>query len=391
MLISCYCSFASTAETFSQDFAKTVQKQFKLNDIPGGAYVIVKENHVVSLKTLGTTVQKGNQPINRNTVFRLASVSKTFAAAITTKLAHENKLNLETPITDYVPYFQLAKKGFAEQIQLKHLLSHSSGLMPNTYDNMLHEKWPLEKVIKRFDKLNPICGVGKCYGYQNIAYSLVEPAIEHSQALSYEQLVNSQLFKPLDMKNASVGYKAFINSVNSAQPHILIKRKRTKQRDSFGDIISHNTWRKVKVSPDYYKVPSAAGINASISDMAKWLMANMGHSPEVLSPSLLDDMTTPRVKTKKDLRRKYWRNLLTDAHYGYGWRIYQLENFPIVYHSGWVAGFRAEVGYSPDLGIGFAMLINAESNVISKLSSHFWNNAEQLTPSTLNQLSKLNN
>ena len=116
----------------------------------------------------------------------------------------------------------------------------------------------------------------------------------------------------------------------------------------------------------------AAGVNASINDLAKWLIANLGYKPEVLSPLLLSELTTPRIRTKKDLRRRFWRDHLTDAHYGYGWRIYQFNGHPIIYHSGWVAGFRAEIGYSPDLDIGFAIVINAESNVISKISSQFW-------------------
>ena len=112
--------------------------------------------------------------------------------------------------------------------------------------------------------------------------------------------------------------------------------------------------------------------------MAKWLIANLGHQPQVLSSKLLTELTLPRIRTKKDLRRKYWRDHLTDAHYGYGWRIYQLAGFDIIYHSGWVSGFRADIGYSPQLDIGFAVLINAESNAINEISSQFWSQISQL-------------
>ena len=91
---------------------------------------------------------------------------------------------------------------------------------------------------------------------------------------------------------------------------------------------------------------------------------------------------SPRIKTNKDLRRKFWRDHLTDAHYGYGWRIYQFKDTQIIYHSGWVAGFRADIGYSPQLGIGFAVLLNAESNAVSKISSEFWLRAYKLLGSS---------
>jgi beta-lactamase class C len=93
---------------------------------------------------------------------------------------------------------------------------------------------------------------------------------------------------------------------------------------------------------------------------------------------LLKALTTPKIKTKKDLNRRFWRKYLTDAHYALGWRVYQFKGHPIIYHGGWVEGFRAEIGYCPTLNLGFAFLINAESNIISQLSSHFWSNAIEL-------------
>ena len=293
-------------------------------------------------------------------------------------LAQEQQLNLSDPVTKYVPNFVLATEGAANKIQLKHLLSHSSGLMPNAYDNLLHENWSMDKIISRFDRVTPICQPEKCYGYQNIAYGFLQPAIEASQPKSYSTLLHDRIFAPLAMDNASVGIDVFLQQKNTAKPHILRKRVNTGQKNKAGKDIKRYVWRTVKVAPDYYKVAPAAGVNASIADLTKWLIANLGHNPEVLSPALLNELTTPRIKTKKDLRRRYWREHLTDAHYGYGWRIYQFNGHPIIYHSGWVAGFRADIGYSPELDIGFTVLINAESNVINKISSQFWTKAHQL-------------
>ena len=373
-----FISLASDIDKFNETFSIQVDAQLKHYSIPGGAYAIVKNGKISAVESFGHIDKAQSQPVNKNTVFRLASVSKTFAATITTMLAQEQQLNLSDPITKYVPSFTLAKNGAAEKIQLKHLLSHSSGLMPNAYDNLLHENWSMEKIISRFDRITPICQPEKCYGYQNIAYGLLEPAIEASQAQSYESLLQERVFSPLNMTNASVGLEAFNKQENTAKPHILRKRIKTGKKDKHGKDIKQYIWRTVKVTPDFYKVAPAAGVNASITDLAKWLIANLGHKPDILSPALLTEITTPRIKTKKDLRRRFWREHLTDAHYGYGWRIYQFNDLPIIYHSGWVAGFRADIGYSPDLDIGFAIVINAESNAISKVSSQFWSQASAL-------------
>ena len=363
---------ANELKAFNKQLAVNFANELKKHNIPGAAYAIVKDNQIIAMESFGYTDTKRSTKVNNETVFRLASVSKPFAATITTMLAQEQQLNLSDPITKYVPNFSLATEGSAEKIQLKHILSHSSGLMPNAYDNLLHENWSMEKIINRFDRVTPICQPEKCYGYQNIAYGFLQPAIEASQSKTYVELLNERIFTPLKMKNASVGIDVFKENENTAKPHILRKRIKTGKKDKNGNHIRKYIWRTVKVEPDYYKVAPAAGVNASISDMAKWLIANLGHQPEVLSPALLTELTTPRIKTKKDLRRRHWRKYLTDAHYGYGWRIYQLDEMPIIYHSGWVAGFRADIGYSPESGIGFAVLINAESNVINKLTSQFW-------------------
>ena len=378
MLLITPISYGNNISQFNQKFSTKVAHQLAQKSIPGGAYVIVQNNKIVALETFGYTDKAQYQPIDNNTVFRLASVSKTFAATITTMLAQEHQLKLSDPITKYVPKFSLAQDGAAQKIQLKHLLSHSSGLMPNAYDNLLHENWSMEKIITRFERISPICKPAKCYGYQNIAYGLLQPAIEGSQDKSYATLLQERVFSPLNMTQASIGIDAFLAEENTAKPHVLRKRINTGKKNLQGDAIKQYIWRTVKVTPDFYKVAPAAGINASITDLAKWLIANLGHNPQILSPILLTELTTPRIRTKKEIHRKYWRDYLTDAHYGYGWRIYQFDGFPIIYHSGWVAGFRADIGYSPDLDIGFAMLINAESNAINKISSQFWSQAKKI-------------
>jgi len=383
MILVIYCllftpfSYSSNLTDVKKTFSKIITSELKKHSIPGAAYVIVKNNKIVALETFGYTDKAKSRKVDSNTVFRLASVSKPFAATITTMLALENKLNLSDPITKFVPNFVLAQKGAAEKIQVKHILSHSSGLMPNAYDNMLHENWSMNKIIGRFNRVTPICKPEKCYGYQNIAYGFLQSVIEKSQSKNYSTLLSERIFSPLKMNNSSVGIAAFLKQKNAAKPHVLIQQKRTGKKDKKGNNIKKYVWHKVKVKPDYYKVAPAAGINASITDLAKWLNANMGYNPKVLSSALLKEVSTPRIKTKKDLNRKHWKESLKDAHYGYGWRIYQFEKSPIIYHSGWVSGFRADIGYSPDLDIGFAILMNAESNLINKLSHDFWKAAHK--------------
>ena len=76
---------------------------------------------------------------------------------------------------------------------------------------------------------------------------------------------------------------------------------------------------------DYYRYSPAAGVNASSKDMILWLRAMLGEMPQVISPQLIEKVTTAQVVTKRELYRKGWRKYLKSAHYGLGWRIYNFE------------------------------------------------------------------
>ncbi|MGD8678776.1 MAG: serine hydrolase domain-containing protein [Lysobacterales bacterium] len=350
---------AAVSEAFEHYFKQHVAA----DDITGAAFVVVTAGGIVRLGTAGYTDTDRKQPITDRTVFRVASVSKTFAAGLAAVLVHEGRFRWDDRVVDYVPGFHL--KGDASLVRVKDLLGQSTGLIPHAYDNLLEDGVPLAQIRQRYRDLSYICPPGDCYSYQNGVFSLIEPVIEKTTAQDYAALMAQKIFRPLEMHDASVGYKAFLASPGHALPHV--KR--------------HGRWTAVSVEPNYYRVAPAAGVNASISDMAQWLIAQLGGRPSVLPPATIATLTTPRVKTARELYRKYWRDLLTDAHYGLGWRIYELGGHELVYHSGWVSGFRADVAWSPEYGIGLAVLMNVEGTAISELSTTFWQMAfRQLPP-----------
>ncbi len=351
-------AFASTSEykDLADNFKHNFHSKMKANKVPGGAFVIVEGDTILKLSTYGKRTKGGSKNVNSETVFRLASVSKTFAGTLASMLVQEHKLDWKQPVISYIPEFDLADKQAAKQINLGHIIGHSTGLWPNSYDNLINANVKMPKIISKFDELTPMCSPGVCYGYQNVAFSFIQTAIETQTHQDYAELLQRRIFTPLKMGTASVGYDAFQNTKNRAEPHVKTK----------------SGFKKVKVKANYYQLAPAAGVNASISDMSKWLMANLGQNPSVISESVLKDVTTPGIKTTRELRRRDWRAYLDSAHYGKGWRVYEFEGRPLIYHAGWVAGYVAEISYSPELNIGMAMLLNGESRVIAKLSSQYW-------------------
>ena len=360
VLIACIQLIASPvfAAGSSLDIATDYEIYFRQliadRDYPGAAFAIVTRDQILRISTVGHTTAARKHPIDTQTTFRLASVSKTFAAGVVGLLVEDGSLRWDDPITRYVPDFKI--NGDASLIRIQHLLGQSSGLMPHAYDNLLEHGKSMDTIWQRMSDLAFVCDPGQCYGYQNSVFSLVDPLVERVTALPYETLVEQRIFKPLDMKTASLGYEAFINNPNHAEPHA--RRK--------------GHWKTVPVQRNYYRAAPAAGVNASILDMGKWLQAQLGNKPEILSPEMVGNLLKPRMKTRREMYRKQWKTMLSNAHYGLGWRIYQLGDEQLIYHGGWVSGFRADIAFSPQRDIGIVVLLNAESSGINELTTRFW-------------------
>ncbi len=323
-------------------------------DIPGGAFVIVTPEAIAGLGTSGHTVVDGSDVVTAKTVFRLASVSKTFAAELTALLVEQGKLTWQDPANRYVPDFKI--NGNTQQITLEDLLGQSTGIIGHAYDHLIEEGQLVEQILPKFASLKPVCSPSTCYTYQNVAFSLIEPAIQNVSQTSYTQNLSTHIFEPLKMQTASVGLNNLLSSNSYARPH----RKRG------------SNWQEVPVLPTYYRISPAAGVNASILDMARWLQAQLGANPAVIPKSVVDSVTAPRLHTRGDLRRKFWRDHLTDAHYGLGWRVYRWGDETLIYHGGWVSGFRADIAFSREHNVGFALLTNAEGSTVSEITTTFW-------------------
>jgi len=344
----------SPENRLAEEFETYFKQHIRDEGITGAAFVVASADGIVHVGAAGHTDTGRSSPIDENTTFRIASVSKTFAAGLTGVLVSEGKFSWEDRVVAYVPDFQI--NGDASKVRIRHVLGQSTGLIPHAYDNLIEDGVSMARIQDQYSKLSYICSPGECYSYQNSIFSLIEPVIETTTNRSYSELMNEKIFEPLDMRTASVGYESFISNPNHAKPHVK----------------SRGQWKTVEVKPNYYRVAPAAGVNASALDMGKWLTAQMGGNPAVIDPEVVETLTRARVKTVRDTRRRYWRDMLSDAHYGLGWRLYQLGDHEIAYHSGWVSGYRADIAWSEDHDIGIAVLMNVEGNTISELTTTFW-------------------
>ena len=338
----------------AREFAERFELELASRAVPGAAFAIIHRGQILGLGTYGYADLDDKRPVDANTRFRIASLSKGFSGVLAATLAAEDRFSLDQPVSAFSPSFRI--KAQPRPLTVEDVLGQRSGFVRNAYDNLLEAGIGRDEILPRFSTLEPLCAPGKCYSYQNNVFSLVEDVIDTSSGQPYPQMLLERIFEPLGMVGASVGYHAFISADNHARPHLKTR----------------SGWHEARPRTTYYQVASAAGINAGIIDMAQWVVALLGHRPNVVTADVVQEVLTPRIRTANELANRNWRDVLQDAWYGLGWRIYQLPDARLALHGGWVAGYRAEIAFSRELDLGIVILSNAETRAVGELNRYFW-------------------
>jgi len=318
------------------------QKLAELN-APGAAIAIVHGDSVIYTKCFGVRALDRFEPITPHTTFRIASLSKGFASVLTGLLAQDGLLNWDDKIIKHLPAFALKNEAHTQNLTIRHILSHTSGLSSHSYDNLVEANVPFPMIIDQLKTAPCVWPVGQNYNYQNVIYSLIGDVVKSATGLDYQQLLQTRLLTPLKMTDASLTRTALLTNSNHASPHI---RRRGK-------------WTLTEVTESYYAVAPAAGVNASILDMAKWVQTLLGGRPDIVSSKVIQDVTAPVIKTRRELRRYHWNGRARHAYYGLGWRLFDYAGTKLVFHSGGVRGYVSQIAFLPEHDLGIVVLLNS--------------------------------
>jgi beta-lactamase class C len=350
-------SVASDIRPILSDMDQWIDQIDTAGQVSGLAVAVVQGDQVVNEKTIGYADADSGEKVGTDTVFRLASLSKAFATTLSALLVESGRMRWDTRVAGVLPTFALADEQSSRKLTVADILSHRVGLPHNTYDSLLEHDEPYPLLVERLDEVPMACPVGDCYAYQNIAFSLIGDIVYALTGNFFSHEVEKRIFHPLGMNTATYGRDALEHSPHWARPH----RRRGRQ------------WKAFMPNETYYRMPPAAGVNASLRDMEQWLIAQMGGRPDVLSAELLDKIHAPLVETPHDLRSTQWRrHRLLDAQYALGWRVYEYAGEPLVFHAGAVQGYRAMIGFLPKRHVGMIMLWNCESAAPSGLMPMFF-------------------
>jgi beta-lactamase class C len=256
-----------------------------------------------------------------------------------------------------LPEFDIQNDEYEQQITLHHILNQSTGLPVHAYTVLLDDNVPYEQIKPLLCSIPSIGPPGKYYSYQNVAYSLVADMMQVKTGKDYSTLLREKLFGPLGMSDASSDYQSMVDNANTAKPHVRLR---------------NGNWLTEDHNNRYYSVGPAAGVNASIYDLTYWVKSLLAGFPEVVDTSVLSYAFHPHIDSHiKWKYKKSWKQL-EKAYYGLGWRVFDYGEKKVIFHSGYVRGFKAEIALMPEDNLGMAVIFNGASHYCNKVIPDFF-------------------
>ncbi|WP_024772421.1 serine hydrolase domain-containing protein [Aquimarina macrocephali] len=369
----------SLKERLADSIQAYFNKAINQNQIVGAAVAIVKCDSIIYVDGYGKRNIALKDKINEETIFRIGSVSKGFAGILTGIHVEEGLLNWEDRIVDYVPDFQLSSKERTRKVTLSHVLSHTTGLPYHSFTNLVEDGLSITRIASKFKEVRTIEQPGNIYSYQNAVFALSGKVIEQVTGKPLREVIQNRIFKPLQMTTASASYEALKESDNVAQPHQRIR----------------HGWRSKRINKKYYNNAIAAGgINASITDMGKWMKFLLGNNPEVMMPNTMRTVFSPKIQVGG--RRQYYQKWpgYSKSFYGLGWRVHSFvdadtkESSTIVHHGGSVNNYRSEIAIYPNEDLGICVLFNSQNKMAKNCIPTIYKMIQEIMTTQNDQLLK---
>ena len=328
----------ATASRVSRTFDPLAVDRFVTTEmarhrIPGLALAITYGDQVVHVRGYGEA--KDGVPVTGQTQFRIASLSKSFTALAVLQLVEAGKIELDAPITRYLPGFALATPVVAARISVRQLLNHTGGLADAGFVNALGG--PQQALADRVASLRSahlVDGPGAAFHYFDPNYQVLARLVEVVSGQAFDVYLQQQVFAPLAMRST---VSALTSAVPAQPTHLLAQ----------GHVMAYGAALPLPELSGF--LGGSGGVVSTASDMAHYLIAQGNHGMvagrSVLSAQGISLMQTPPTSVA--------------SSYGMGWTKSSVHGTPTVEHNGILSTFYADAVLLPASGYGFVLLFNA--------------------------------
>lgn len=346
-----------------KDFDARAQAVLRAAGSPGLGVAIVEKGKTTLLKGYGVRKLGAPEPVDADTIFPVASVSKAFTAAALGILVDQGKLRWDDKVIDHLPQFQMYDPWVAREITVRDLLVHRSGLGLGAGDLLF---WPRstvgrDEIVRRIRYLPPATSFRSSYAYDNVLYIVAGQVVEAVSGQSWETFVETEILKKAGMTGATPNPDVRLARANRAAPHGRINGAVRGLGDQA--LLNEQDILSVNAAP-------AGGLAATPRDLARWMTIQLAHGSlggdsRLFSEAVSKEMWKPHVLMPVNPNGSPPGAAPNFATYALGWRVTDYRGHKIISHTGAIEGFRALVVLVPDLDVGFAFTLNAEENDVT--------------------------
>ena len=319
-----------------------IQKEIDYWRIPGLAVTLIQEGQPDQFACFGWRDVEGKLPVTPDTLFCVASCSKSMTAALIACLVDEGKLDWDVPVKHYVPHFRMWDEEADEQMTLRDMLCHRTGLPP--HDALWPGTATREDLSRQMRYLKPFCGFREKGKYNNTVYAMIGYVAEYVTGESWPDLMAKYIFNPLSMSRTGCLADEITGDGNHAEPY----------RIRNGQQVKVPFWNVDLAGP-------AASVNTTPRDMAKWLHFHIDGGRDASGRPLLSEKNFSEMH-KPQILMPDTTPMPGDVepcdYYCMGWRSGTYRGHAVQKHSGKIEGYSTLQVYLPDDKVGIILQAN---------------------------------
>lgn len=349
---------AQTADTGLRDTLEARSAAFFTSSrTPGLAVGVWKDGRVIYARGFGIAVDSTRQPVTPQTVFHMASITKTFVAIAVMQLVEQGKVRLDDPVVKHVPYFALKDSSY-RRITVRQLLSHTAGMPDVTdygWDKPQYDDGALERWIRGLKDSTLMSRPGEKWNYSNIGFELLADLVAIVSRDSFERYVQQHILTPAGMRHSTL----LMTDVDSA--HLAVGHE----------------WRGGQQRPQTYpynrRHAGSSTMHSNVEDMLRYgaLQANRGtiDGTRILGGAAYDTMWQPQTDVSRvfagtvALARLRTKLPLQRVDMGLGWFLFDVNGSQVANHDGEDDGFQSSLMVSADRHVVVVVFANSSVSV----------------------------
>jgi len=326
----------------AEKFESFIEKAFHDLDMsPGMAVAVVSGEETIYLRAFGYADVENKRPVTNETMFYIASSTKSFTAFCAALLAQQGRFDLDAPVTRYLPDLKLHPELNPDSITIRDLLTHTHGIGnmgPVVFRTAFSGDFTNQQLLELM-RYHPPAKSGRAYNYGNIGYNLAGLAMEAATGTSWKELQQELLFDPLDMDHTSA-WMSRVNPALLAMPYATDTAGFSAAYFAKGDENMH----------------AAGGHFSSAADLARWLRVHINDG--FIDGKRLFPAEVVHATHKQNAEQDRMFSAFHRFGWGLGWDLGTYESDTLIHRFGSFSGFRSHMSFMPQHKLGVVVLSN---------------------------------